>query len=80
MIKSKDLYLVLVIIGITALLSFFISGAIFKPSKVKTVVEVVVPITNDFPAPDTAYFNKNSLNPTQTITIGDGNPNPFNNQ
>lgn len=79
MIKLKDLYLLIIVILIAAGLSFALSGAIFKVDKIKTKVEVVEAIANDFPPPDPKYYNKNSLNPTQTIIIGDGNPNPFNN-
>lgn len=79
MIKSKDLYLLIVVVFIAAGLSFVISGSVFKVEKIKAKVEIVEAITNDFPPPDPKYFNKNSLNPTQTIIIGDGNPNPFKN-
>lgn len=78
MLKTKDLSLVAVVIIITTVLALIVANTLFKTSKVATRVEVVEPITDDFPLPDEAYFNKNSLNPTQIITIGDGNPTPFN--
>lgn len=80
MIKSKDAVLILGIVIIASIISFTISNIIFKVKKVRTTVEIVEPITSDFPLPDQAYFNSNSIDPTVTITIGGGSqPNPFNN-
>jgi hypothetical protein len=78
MIKSKDLYLVLVVVIIAVVVAILLAGTIFKTEKVRTKVEVVEPISSDFQLPDDTYFNDNSLNLTQIIKIGDGNPNPFN--
>ena len=77
MIKAKSWYLIIVVVIVAGAVSFAIAGVLFKAEKVKTKAEVVETITSDFPAPDPTYFNKNSLNPTQTIIIGDGNPQPF---
>jgi len=79
MIKSKDLYLVIILVIISAVISLVLANIIFKTEKVKTKVEVVESINSDFPLPDQAYFNKTSINPTQTISIGDGSPDPFKN-
>ena len=77
--KQKDIAIIIVVVFVSGLLSYFISNALFaSPDNVTTEVEVVEPITADFPEPDTRYFNTNSINPTQTITIGDGqNQQPF---
>ncbi len=77
-IKSKDLSVILVSVGIASLLALFLSGAIFKTDNVKTSVEIVEPISSEFPALPETVFNQNSLNPTREITIGEGNqPTPF---
>ena len=78
--KQKDIALILVIVFISALLSFFISKTIFaSPKNRQQQVEVVQPITADFPQPDTHYFNSNAFDPTKLITIGqNNNSNPFN--
>lgn len=77
--KQKDVILIIVIVFISGILSFFISKALFaKPEDRKVDVEVVEKITSDFPPPDKRYFNANSLNPTQLIQIGNqNNANPF---
>ncbi len=77
--KQKDIAIIIVVVFVSGLLSYFISNALFaSPDNLTTEVEVVEPITADFPEPDTRYFNTNSINPTQTITIGDGqNQQPF---
>lgn len=78
--KQKDLALIVVIAFVSAVISLFVSKAIFvSPKARQQQVEVVQPITADFPQPDTRYFNSNSIDPTQTITIGqNNNTNPFN--
>ena len=78
--KQKDIALIVLTVGITSMLSYFVAGSfIASPEKRKYKVEVIEAISSDFQRPSDKYFNGNSLNPTQTITIGqDGNPQPFN--
>lgn len=78
--KQKDIALIMVIVFIGAVTSFFISRAIFaSPKKRQQQVAVVQPITADFPQPDSTYFNKYAFDPTKLITIGkNANTNPFN--
>lgn len=77
--KQKDIPVVIVVIFVSALISLFVSKAIFaSPKNRHQTVDVVQSISTDFPAPDSAYFNKNSIDPTQPITIGqNNNTNPF---
>jgi hypothetical protein len=77
--KQKDIALLVVIIFISAIISLFVSKAIFGSPKSRTQqVEVIQPITADFPVPDTRYFNNSAFDPTQLITIGqNSNSNPF---
>lgn len=77
--KQKDIVIIIAVVFVSGLLSFFVSKALFtSPENLMTQVEVVQPITADFPEPDPRYFNEGSINPTQTITIGDGqNQQPF---
>lgn len=78
--KQKDILLVVAVIIISATVSFFLSKYLFGiPKDRQTKVEVVQPISSDFPQPDTRYFNTNAIDPTRNITIGsDQNPQPFN--
>jgi hypothetical protein len=79
-VKSKDIPLLLVIGFISAVLSVLISNNfIATEEKRSQEVEVVQPIVVDFPEPDEAFFNKDSVNSTQLIKIGEGaNQSPFN--
>lgn len=78
--KQKDFALIAIIVIISAVVSLFISKAIFSsPKSRQQQVDIVQPITTDFPKTDERYFNTSSLDPTQLITIGqNNNTNPFN--
>lgn len=77
--KKKDMALIAVIVVISAVVSLLASNAIFaSPKNRQQAVEIVQPISSDFAAPDTRYFNSSAIDPTQTITIGgNANPDPF---
>ena len=77
--KQKDIALIVIVVIISIFISLFASKAIFAPPKNRQQkVEVVQPITADFPKPDNHYFNPQAFDPTQTITIGgNANPDPF---
>ncbi len=77
--RQKDIALIVVIVFLSAIISFFVSKTIFaSPKNRQQAVEVVQPITSDFPKPDKRYFNSQSFDPTQLITIGqNANPDPF---
>lgn len=78
--KQKDIALIIVAAVVSAILSVVLSNVLIAPSKNRQQkAEVVDAITPDFRLPDTRYFNKDSVNPTKRITIGeDGNKTPFN--
>lgn len=72
--KQKDIALILVIVFVSAVISLLVSNMLFaSPKKRQEQVEVVQPITAEFPAADTHYFNDKAINPTRTITIGNNN-------
>lgn len=77
--KQKDIALIIVIAFISGIISFFVSGRLFSnPNNRKADVEVVEPISAEFTPIDQRYFNKNSINPTQLIQIGNqNNQQPF---
>jgi len=77
--KQKDIALIIMVVFISGIVSFFVSGKLFAtPSNRHQQVETVDKITSDFNIPDQTYFNKNSIDPTQLIQIGDNNnQNPF---
>lgn len=78
--KQKDIFTIVVVVFISGVLSIIISTLFISPSKKRsTTVEVVDKITADFPVPNKKYFNAQSINPTQLITIGNNaNTKPFN--
>ena len=79
--KQKDIALLAVIGIVSAVFSVILSGILITPPKDKNQkAEVVSLITDDFttPGPNDKFFNKNSINPTKQITIGDNtNTKPF---
>jgi hypothetical protein len=77
--KQKELALIIFIIFVSGVASYFLSGMIFNSSEKKQQkVEVVQPITAQFSPPDNKYFNRNAINPTKLITIDDqSNTDPF---
>lgn len=77
--KRKDLALILVIVVISASISFLISKKIFNsPTKRQQKAEIVQVISSDLTLPDKQFFNENSVNPTKLITIGQSpNTEPF---
>jgi hypothetical protein len=80
--KQKDIALFGVVAIVSAVFSVILSGVLITPPKDKNQkAEVVSLITNDFPTPgpNDKFFNKNSINPTKQIQIGDNtNTKPFN--
>jgi flagellar basal body-associated protein FliL len=79
--KQKDIVLIIVVAFVSAVAALVLSNFLFgSPSRSQQKAEVVDPITANFQAPDRRYFNKDSIDPTQTITIGNGQTNqtPFN--
>lgn len=81
--KQKDIVLIIVVVFISGLLSFFISGwLIGDPESQPMEAEIVDVISTDFNDPDPRHFNNESINPTRLIRIGDeqGNETPFRQQ
>ena len=77
--KQKDIALIVVVAIVSAVIALVLSNLLFGPSRSQQKAEVVDPITAAFQTPDKRYFNANSVDPTQTITIGTpSNQTPFN--
>lgn len=77
--KQKDLALIVIIVIFSAVISLIVSNAIFaSPKNRQQQVEVIQPITTDFPTPDNHYFNNQAFDPTEPITIQqNSNADPF---
>lgn len=76
--KQKDIFLIVVIMIISAVFSAVLSSIFFAPPKKDQKVETVDRLSAVFAPPDSKYFNDKSINPTQLIKIGDStNTTPF---
>lgn len=74
--KQKDIAVLALVIVVSGIISLFISKYIFdKPANRQQQVESVDVITAKFTQPSTAYFNSNSIDPTQTINVNSNSNN-----
>jgi len=77
--KQKDIAMIIIVVFVSGVISFFISGLVIGPSSNLQKGVAVDKISPVFSPPDTKYFNTSSIDPTQLIHIGTGsNQNPFN--
>ncbi len=76
--KQKDVALIIVIVFVGGIMSFFISNKFISSPKHDLKAAKIEPITSEFTEPSSAYYNKDSINPTQLIRINDNkNEKPF---
>jgi hypothetical protein len=81
--KKNDFAILAVIIIISSVFAYILAGSLIGgPKKHDKQTEVVDKIQATFPDVAgnafTKFYNKNALNPTQIVTIGDGsNTSPF---
>jgi hypothetical protein len=80
--KQKDIALIVVIVFVSGIVSFFVSNKIFvTPKNRQQKVEVVDVISSEFQTPSTKYFNSTSVDPSELVQIGsNNNQNLFNGQ
>jgi len=79
--KQKDISLIVITIFFGAVLAVIFSKLVIStPKNRQQQVEVVEPISANFPDADKQYFNDQAVDPTRLIQIGDSsNPQPFKN-
>ncbi len=77
--KSKDIAIIIAVAGFSAILAYVLSSTfITSDDDLRTTVKVVEPLSPEFTAVDTRYFNENANNPTKLINIGSNDNNsPF---
>jgi predicted metalloendopeptidase len=79
--KQQDIAIVLIIVFVAGLGTFFLAGKFVSPDSAKQTAETVTAIDPNFTLPDSKYFSTNSINPTLKIEIAPGdNKNPFQDQ
>ena len=77
--KKNDIALIILIVSITLVATYFIAKAIVGEPKAQSAkAEVVEPISAELIQPSSKIFNKDAINPTVDIQIGDSsNQQPF---
>lgn len=77
--KQKDILMIVVVAGVSTIFAFVAANfLISSPKNRQYKVQVLDSISSSFPDTDTRYFNKDSLDPTQKVQIGNGgNAQPF---
>ena len=79
--KQQDIAILIVIIFIAGVGTFFLANAFIKPETQNTTAEVVEPINSDFPLPEAGVFSTESINPTVPIQVApNSNNQPFTEQ
>jgi hypothetical protein len=79
--KQNDFALLVIVVFVSGVASFFLSGILFNTNNLSEKVDTVQPISAEFAEPDKRVFNTDAINPTQLIRIGEGsNERPFNEQ
>lgn len=71
--KNNDIATLIVIAAMSMLVAYFIADAIIgKPSNESVKVKTTTPISADIVEPDSKIFNKDAINPTVEVVIGEG--------
>lgn len=71
--KKTDIAMIILIASVSMLAAYGALAAIpaLKPSTDATKVKTIEKYTDQVTEPDTAVFNKNAINPTVDVTIGE---------
>ena len=77
--KRNEVALLLVIVGLVVLTTFFLLNSFFSEAALREVsVKTTEAISSDIAKPDPTVFNKEAINPAVSITIGNQlNQQPF---
>lgn len=70
--KQSDIATVVLIAAVSVSGAYFVANAVVgKPSSTTVTVKTAVPISAEVQEPDKNIFNKDAINPTVEVTIGD---------
>jgi hypothetical protein len=77
--KKNDIALIVLIVSISLVITYFVAKAfIGNPQSKQVTAEVVEPIKPDLVDPSGKIFNRDAINPTIVIQIGNpSNQQPF---
>lgn len=70
--KNTDIAAIVLIASLSMLAAYFIAGAMIgKPGGQTAKVKTIEAISSDIQEPDTLVFNKDAINPTVPVFIGE---------
>lgn len=70
--KKSDIAMIILIASISVLVAYFVAKTVLGDVQDQSVkVKTTEPITAEVAEPDKAIFNKNAINPTVEVIIGD---------
>lgn len=72
--KKTDIAMIIFIAGLSVLLAYFVAKAVLGDVSEESVkVKTAVPISASVTEPDPTVFNKDAINPTVKVVIGEKN-------
>ncbi len=70
--KNSDIAALIVIASLSMLVAYFVADAVIgKPTSESVKVKTIAPISAEVQKPDSSIFNKDAINPTVEVVIGD---------
>jgi len=71
--KNSDVAAVILIASLSVLVAYFVADAVIgKPTSASVKVKTVAPISAEVQTPDQSIFNRDAINPTVEVLIGNG--------
>ena len=70
--KQNEIAALIFIASFSVIVAYFVAGAFLgNPSSQTVKVKTIAPISTDVQEPDNSIFNKDAINPTVQVVIGD---------
>ncbi len=70
--KQSDIMALVLVASISVIAAYFVAGAVIgNPATEPQQIKTTMPITADIVEPDDAIFNKDAINPTVEVVIGE---------
>ena len=70
--KNSDIATIILIASVSVLIAYFVTDSIIgKPANESVRVKTIDAISAEVTEPDTTIFNKDAINPTVEVVIGD---------
>lgn len=71
--KKSDIAMIILIASVSVLVAYFVANSLLGGKSAQSVtVKVADPISSAVTSPDPAVFNKNAINPTVEVIVGQG--------